>query len=154
MIFLLYFGTVPNAWCFSSSFYCTNKNICPHVLWISYSVHIIFLLFSKMFSFLYHCEDFFLPDLTVYMGNMVGVNCLPFASTWVHPRFFFVGSVLLIFFIFFVFLLYPIMCLYVLNSVLSCPLRFRIKAMFGSSLPPVVCRRSHILFTSFVFVCV
>jgi hypothetical protein len=25
--------------------------------------------------------------------------------------------------------------------------------MFGSSLPPVVCRRSHVLFTLFVFVC-
>ena len=28
------------------------------------------------------------------------------------------------------------------------------KAMFGSSLPPVVCRRSPVLFTWFVFVCV
>ena len=31
---------------------------------------------------------------------------------------------------------------------------FRIKAMFSLSLPPVVCRRAHILFTLFVFVCV
>jgi len=30
---------------------------------------------------------------------------------------------------------------------------FRIKTMFGSSLPPVVCRRAHVLFTLFVFVC-
>jgi len=29
---------------------------------------------------------------------------------------------------------------------------FRIKTMFGSSLPPVVCRRAHVLFTLFVFV--
>jgi len=29
-----------------------------------------------------------------------------------------------------------------------------IQMMFGSSLPPVVCRRSHVLFTLFVFVCV
>jgi hypothetical protein len=26
--------------------------------------------------------------------------------------------------------------------------------MFGSSLPPVVCRRAHVLFTLFVFVCI
>ena len=31
---------------------------------------------------------------------------------------------------------------------------FRIKMMFGSSLPPVVCRRAHVLLTLFVFVCV
>ena len=30
---------------------------------------------------------------------------------------------------------------------------FHIKTMFGSSLPLVVCRRSHILFTLFVFAC-
>ena len=29
---------------------------------------------------------------------------------------------------------------------------FHIKTMFGSSLPPVVCRRAHVLFTLFVFV--
>jgi hypothetical protein len=29
---------------------------------------------------------------------------------------------------------------------------FRIKRMFGSSLPPVVDRRAHVLFTLFVFV--
>ena len=37
----------------------------------------------------------------------------------------------------------PIMCLYVLSSVLWCPLRF-------PSLPPVVCRMAHILSTLFV----
>ena len=31
---------------------------------------------------------------------------------------------------------------------------FRIETMFGSSLPPVVCRKAHIVFTVFVFVCV
>jgi hypothetical protein len=30
---------------------------------------------------------------------------------------------------------------------------FRIKTMFNSSLPPVVCRRAHVLFMLFVFVC-
>ena len=43
----------------------------------------------------------------------------------------------------------PIMFLYVLSSVFWCPLRFRIKTMFGSCLPPVVCRRTHVLFTLF-----
>jgi hypothetical protein len=31
---------------------------------------------------------------------------------------------------------------------------FRIKTMFGSSLPPVVCRRDRVLFKLFLFVCV
>ena len=30
---------------------------------------------------------------------------------------------------------------------------FHIKKVFGSSLPPVVCRRSHVLFMLFVFAC-
>ena len=30
---------------------------------------------------------------------------------------------------------------------------FHVKTMFGSSLPSVVCRRAHVLFTLFVFVC-
>jgi len=29
-----------------------------------------------------------------------------------------------------------------------------LNTMFGSSLPPVVCRRAHVLFTLFVFACV
>jgi hypothetical protein len=33
------------------------------------------------------------------------------------------------------------------------PLRFPHKTMFGSSLPPVVCRSAHVLLTLFVFVC-
>ena len=31
---------------------------------------------------------------------------------------------------------------------------FCIKTMFGASLPPVVCRRTHVFFTLVVFVCV
>ena len=34
--------------------------------------------------------------------------------------------------------------------MLWCPLRYLHKTMFGSSLPPVVCRRNHVLFTLFV----
>ena len=38
--------------------------------------------------------------------------------------------------------------------VLCCDDRydFRIRTMFDSSLPPVVCRKDHVLFTLFVFV--
>ena len=46
---------------------------------------------------------------------------------------------------FFSFLCCPIMCHYVLSSVLWCPIRCPHKMMFGSSLPPVVCRRAFIL---------
>jgi hypothetical protein len=49
------------------------------------------------------------------------------------------------------FLCSPIMCLYLLSSVLWCPLRVPHKPMFGSSLHPVVCRMAHVLFMIFVF---
>ena len=41
-------------------------------------------------------------------------------------------------------------------SIQNCHVRFdyRIKPMFGSSLTLVVCRRDHVLFTLFLFVCV
>jgi hypothetical protein len=84
-------------------------------------------------------------------------TCLPFSSTWVHPFFLF-GWV----YVAHLFFLYcPIMCLYVLSSVLWRPLRFPHKTLFGSSLPPVVCRRAYVFTSSclsclrlFVFVCV
>jgi hypothetical protein len=62
-----------------------------------------------------------------------------------------VGSMLLIFLVFCVVLLYVFMLL-----VLCCDVHydFRIITMFGSSLPPVVYRRPHVLFTLFVFVCI
>jgi hypothetical protein len=44
----------------------------------------------------------------------------------------------------------PIICLPVLCSDVR--YNFPIKMMFGSSLPPVVCRRAHLLLTLFVFV--
>jgi len=47
-----------------------------------------------------------------------------------------------------------ILCVFTL-WVPCCDVRsdFRIKTMFGSFLPPVVCRMAHVLFTLFVFVC-
>jgi len=41
---------------------------------------------------------------------------------------------------------------FVLSYYVSLRSEFRIKTMFCSSLPPVVCRRDHVLFTLFVFV--
>ena len=42
-----------------------------------------------------------------------------------------------------------------LRSVPYCDVSydFRIKTTFGSSLPPVVCRKAHVVFTFSVFVC-
>jgi len=59
-------------------------------------------------------------------------------------------SVLLIFLVFCVVLL----CVFMFR-VPCCDVRynFRIKTKFGTSLPPVVCRRAHALFTLFVCVC-
>ena len=88
--------------------------------------------------------------LDVYMSNTAGLirsrNCLLFASTWVCL----VGFVLLIFLVFCVVLL----CVFMFR-VPCCDVRydFRIKTMFGTSLPPVVCRRAHDLFTLFVCAC-
>jgi len=67
------------------------------------------------------------------------------------PPGFLVGSVLLIILVVFFILL----CVFTF-WVPCCDVRcdFRIKTMFGSSLPPVVSRRAHVLFTLFVFACV
>jgi len=46
----------------------------------------------------------------------------------------------------FSFLCCPSMYLYVLYSVLRCPLRFLHKTIFGSLLHPFVCMRSHVFF--------
>ena len=69
-------------------------------------------------------------------------NCLSFASTWVHPRFF--GGVHVSHLIRFCVVLLCVFAFW----VSCCDVRydFRIKTMFGSSLPPVVCRREHVLF--------
>ena len=63
----------------------------------------------------------------------------------------FVGSMMFIFFVFFCVVL---LCFFTL-LVPCCDVHqdFRIKMMFGSSLPPVVCRKAHVLFTLFVSVC-
>ena len=80
-------------------------------------------------------------------------NCLPCASTWVHPQFL-VGSMLLIFLVFCFVLLCMFTFLIPCDDVCYTSGR---KMVLGSSLPLVVCsiyRRTHVLFTLFVFVCV
>ena len=75
-----------------------------------------------MFSFLYYCQDAYRTWLCISVTQRCHIrrrDSLPFASTWVHPRFW-VGSVLLIFV---VFLCCPIMYIYVLTSLFWCPLR-------------------------------
>ena len=69
--------------------------------------------------------------------------CLSFVRTCIHPRFL-CGSVLLIVLDF---LCCPVVCLCVLGSCCD----FRMEAMFGSSLNPVVCKR-HVVFAWFFFV--
>ena len=77
-------------------------------------------------------------------------NCLSFASTLVHPRFL-VGFVLLNFLVFCVVLL----CVFTFWPP-CCDVRsdFRIKTMFGSCLPPVVCGMDRIFFTVCVLCCI
>ena len=99
-----------------------------------------------------HKRHFFtgLYCIHMYTSNTAGVlyeagNCL---TTWVHPCFFsgvhvahllsfFCGVLLWVFTLF-------VPCCEVLYD-------FRIQTMSGSSLPPVVCRRAHVLFTVYVF---
>ena len=102
-----------------------------------------FTLYVDVFS-LYHCQYFYRTWLFVYTSN--AASRAPDFTT--H---FLVGSMLLIFLVFCDVLL----CVFKF-WVPCCDVRYdlRIKTMFGSSLPPVVCRKGHALFTLFVFVCV
>ena len=77
-------------------------------------------------------------------------NCLQFVNTRFQPRFF--GRVRVAHL--FSFLCCHKMCFYVLRSCCNVRYDFCIQTMFGLSLPPVVCRRVHVLFTLFVFVCI
>ena len=45
------------------------------------------------------------------------------------------------------------LCLSLARWSFLCSVINVIKTMFGTSLPPVVCRRAHVLFTLFVFAC-
>ena len=106
-----------------------------------------------IFFFLRRC---FLSSITAKtfswsdcMSNMADV-CLPFASTWVHPRF--CGGVRVAHLS-----IFCVILLYVFTFLVSyCNVRtdFSITTLLGSCFSPVVCMRTHVLFTLFVFVCV
>ena len=85
------------------------------------------------------------------MSNTAGVlkeagTAYPLLAPEFTPGFL-VGYVLLILL---VFLCCPVMCHCVLSSVLRCPLRFPHGSDVRFVLPPVVCRRAHVLFI-FIF---
>jgi hypothetical protein len=113
-------------------------------------IHLFLMGHSKIIKGSISFVRCYTPWVVIWVTCLIrSRNCLPFASTWVHPRSF--GGVrvahLLI-------LCCTIMCLHVRCSMLWCPLRFPHKTMFCSSLPPVVCMRVHVLFTLFVFICI
>jgi hypothetical protein len=93
-----------------------------------------------------HCQDFYRTWLYLWVTRRVFYKKQDLLI--LHPRYF-VG---VCFSNFFCVVLLPVFMFW----VPCCDIRydFRIKTMFGSSLPPGVCRRAHILFTLFVFVCV
>jgi hypothetical protein len=95
--------------------------------------------------------------LTVYMSNMAGVfyeagSAYPSRTPVFNSGFWW--SSCCSFLLLNSLLSCSIMCRYVLSSCCDVRYDFRIKTMFGSSSPPVVCRRAYILSTLFVFVCV
>jgi len=91
-----------------------------------------------------------------YLYIYININLsIPPSYHMSPPPVFLVGSVLLIFV---VCVCVVLLCVFTVSDP-CCDVRydFRIKTMFGSSLPPGVCRRAHILFILlmlFVFVCV
>jgi hypothetical protein len=106
-----------------------------------------------MFSFLYHCQDF-LPDSDDCIYEQRGERIIgtetskPSRGPELTSTPIWCGSVLLIILVFCAVLL----C--VCTSWISCcdvRYDFHMKTTFGSSLPPVVCMRDHVLFTLFVY---
>jgi len=63
----------------------------------------IFYFLRRFFSFLYHYQDLYRSWLYIWVARRVSYKkqklLIPFASTWVHPRFL-LGSVLLFFLMF------------------------------------------------------
>jgi hypothetical protein len=101
--------------------------------------------------FTFYLDVFFLLSLPRLLLDLIVLirsrNCLLFVSTRVHPRCF--GGVLVAHIFSFCVVL---LCVFTF-WVPCCDVRydFRIKIMFGSSLPAVVCRKARVLFTLFAF---
>jgi len=106
----------------------------------SFTVLCNFFLF-----FLYNCKYFYRTWLYVRNTAVVLSEAATAYTSRAHEftLTFLVGSVLLISL---VLLCCPIMCL---SSALRCPLRFQHKTMFGSSYPPVICRRTYLRYMCF-----
>jgi hypothetical protein len=79
-------------------------------------------------------------------------NCLPFESTCVHHLLFGGFRAAHLSLVFRVVLL-GVFTLEFLVPCCNVRYDFRMHTMFGYSLPPVVCRRAHVLFTLILFVC-
>ena len=103
-----------------------------------------------MYHFLYHCKDLYRTWMYLWVTWRVSYKKQELLIIREHlssSRFF--GGVRVAHR--FSFLYFLIMCLYVLSSVLWGWQRFPIKTMFGSSLPPLVCRRFHVLLCVLTF---
>jgi len=103
------------------------------------------------YSFLFHRQDFYRTLLCIWVTRRVSYmkqGLFAFQDHLSSPPVCYRVHVVHLF----SFLFCPIMCHYVLNSVLWCLLQFPHKMMFGSSLPPVVCVMTHVLYTLFMFV--
>jgi len=113
-------------------------------------------------SFTFYVDFYFplslprlVPELTVYIWVTRRVSykkqeLLTLREHLSSSPVFLVGVVLLIF------LVFCDVLLCVFTFWLPCcdvHYDFRTRTMFGLSLPPVVCRRGHVLFTLYVFVC-
>jgi hypothetical protein len=103
-----------------------------------------------MFSFLYHCQYFYLTWLYIWVTRRVSYKKQEL-FTRVHPRF--VGGIRVA--NLFICLCCPSLRLYVLSSVLWhplwCPHQNDVRFVFTSS---CCSRRAHVLFTLFVLDCV
>ena len=102
-----------------------------------------------MFSFLYHCQDFYRTWLYIRVTRWVSSKKQELITLRVYPRVFGEVSVAHLF----NFLCCPIMCLYVLSSVLWCPLRFPPKAMFDLSVKTTAYSSEAYDFTSVFYLC-
>jgi hypothetical protein len=114
--------------------------------WVALSLH------SETLLVFYHCQDFYWT-YCIWVTRRVSYKKQELLTIREHlssPLVF--GGVRVAHL--FSLLCCSIMCLYVLSSVLWCPLRFPPKTIFCSFLPPVVCRMRNVLSTLVVFVCV